>query len=142
MTRFIDFDAALAEAAAEPVIVRYQGRDWTLYASIPAKPVMRLLHLQAEGRDTDELAQREVVTFLSEMVPADVLEAWLDGGMSIDEMAKLLRAVVAAYRVGDAEENQEGEAPGPTVGPPPSLRTGAPSRPTSPASTPSTCPEL
>jgi hypothetical protein len=131
--RYIDFDAALAEADEQPVVVRYKGRDWQLYASLPAKPLMRLLRLQAEGRD-DALSQAEMVRFMSEMVPPGVLDAWLDEGMTVDEMGRLLRAVVAVYRGGE----EAGEAPRPATGRPPSSSTGKRSRPTSGASTKST----
>ena len=77
--RFIDFDAALAEHEEQPVVVRYLGRDWQLFSSLPAKPVMRLLRLEAEGRDGDALSQAEMVTFMTELVPADALDAAVAG---------------------------------------------------------------
>lgn len=133
-SRYIDFDAALAEAEEQPVVVRYKGRDWRLYASLPAKPVLRLLRLQAEGQDEDALTQADMVRFMSEMVPADVLEAWLDAGLTVDEMGQLLRLVFAAYRGGE----EAGEAPRPAKGPTRSSTTGTRSKPTSAASTAST----
>ena len=135
--RFIDFDAALAEAEETPVVVRYLGRDWTLYASLPAKPVLRLLQMEAEGEGGREPSLSETVACLSEMVPADVLEAWLDGGMSVDAMTQLLQAVIAAYKAGGEET---GEAARPKTGQP-SSATGGRSKRTSAASTKSTSPE-
>lgn len=134
--RFIDFDAALAESEEQPVVVRYKGRDWELYPALPAKPVLRLLRLQAEGHGGDELSQTEMVRFMSEMVPAEVLDAWLDAGMSVDEMGRLLRAVLDVYR--GEEGDEPGESPGPKSGPAPSSSTGQSSKPTSSASTSST----
>lgn len=133
--KYIDFDAAIAEASEEPVVVRYLGRDWRLYASMPARPVFAILRLQAEGRAEKDLTQREQLDFLRQMVPADVLEAWIEGGMTLAQMGRLLAEVVSAYRGADL-----GEASGPTEGPSSSSSTGAPSSPTSPASTPSTSP--
>jgi len=132
--RFIDFDAALAEAEETPVVVRYLGRDWTLYASLPAKPVLRLLRMEAEGEGGREPSLSETVACLSEMVPADVLEAWLDGGMSVDAMTQLLQAVIAAYKAGGEET---GEAARPKTGQP-SSATGGRSKRTTAASTKST----
>jgi len=132
--RFIDFDAALAEDEEQPVVVRYQGRDWQLFSSLPAKPVMRLLRLQAEGAD-DDMSQAEMVRFMSELVPTDVLDAWLDAGMTVDEMGRLLRAVFAAYR---GAEDDPGEAPRPATGRKASSNTGTRSKRTSAASTKST----
>jgi hypothetical protein len=122
--KYIDFDAAVAEAAQEPVVVRYQGREWTLYSSIPARPVLRLLRLRAEGRDRGDLSQGEMMSFMAEMVPAEVLEAWLDGGMTVDEMSALLSLVTEAYNAEDA--SAEGEAPAAAAesGPTPSSSTG------------------
>ena len=134
--RFIDFDAALAEHEEQPVVVRYLGRDWQLFSSLPAKPVMRLLRLEAEGRDGDALSQAEMVSFMTELVPADALDAWLDAGMTVDEMGRLLRLVFAAYRGG--QEDEPGEAPRPAPGRSPSSSTGASSKQTSSASTSST----
>jgi len=134
--RYIDFDAALAESQREPVVVRYLGRDWELYPALPAKPVLRLLRLQAEGHGGDELSQTEMVRFMSEMVPAEVLDAWLDAGMSVDEMGRLLRAVLDVYR--GEEGDEPGEAPGPETGRKESSSTGQSSNPTSSASTSST----
>jgi hypothetical protein len=107
MKRFIDFDASCSEAADEPLVVRFQGRDWTLYPALPAKPVLRLLRLQAAGGE--ELSQAEMMGFLAELVPGDVLDAWLDGGMTVDQMSRLLKVVMNAYRGGPGEA--EGEAP-------------------------------
>jgi len=133
---YIDFDAALAEATEQPVVVRYLGRDWELYASMPARPVFRILRLQAEGRDQHDLSQREQLDFLRQMVPAEVLEAWIEGGITLAQMGRLLASVVAAYRDADT-----GEASGPAEGPSMPSSTGVPSKQTSPVSTPSTCPE-
>ena len=132
--RYIDFDAALAEAEETPVVVHYLGRDWTLYASLPAKPVLRLLQMEAEGEGEREPSLSETVACLSEMVPANVLEAWLDGGMSVDAMSQLLQAVIAAYKTGGEEA---GEAARPKTGQP-SSATGGHSKRTSGASTKST----
>ena len=121
--KYIDFDAALSEADEQPVVVRYLGRDWELFSSLPAKPVMKLLRLRAEGRGEDELEQSEMVAFMTEMVPEAVLEAWLDGGLTISQMAQLLKAIVGAYR-GIDNEDEPGEAPGPAAGPAPSSSTG------------------
>ena len=133
--RYIDFDAALAESAREPVVVRYLGRDWELYPTLPAKPVLRLLRMQAESGGDTEVSAAETLACLSEMVPAGVLEAWLEGGMTVDEMAELLQAVMKAYaNTGESS----GEAQRPVAGQTKSSGTGKRSKPTSSASTGST----
>jgi len=134
MNRFIDFDAAMAEAEDRPLVVRCLGRDWDLYSAIPAKPVFQLLRMQADGRSEDELGQSEMVNFMSELVPPDTFDAWLDGGLTIDQIAKLLRAVLTAYQ-GTEPGEALGEASGPKPGPASSSNIGPRSKRTSSAST-------
>lgn len=119
MGKYIDFDRALEEAAEEPVVVRYQGREWQLYAAMPAKPVLRLLRAQDEGGG--QLSEGQIVAMLGEIVPPAVFEAWQDGGMTVPQMEQLLQAIMAAYRFGG---DDEGEAQGPDQGPSPSSSAG------------------
>ena len=121
--KYIDFDAALAEAAERPVVVRYLGRDWELFTAMPARPVLELLRLEAEGPGEEQLGRGETLRFMSQMVPAKVLDAWLDGGLSLDQLAELMKAVIAAYN-GAGDEAGEGEARGPAPGPTPSSNAG------------------
>jgi hypothetical protein len=121
-SRFVDFDAALAESEEQPVTLRFQGRDWQLYPALPAKPVLKLMRLEAEGHE-EELSRIEMLDLLCSLVPPEAFAAWLDGGLTIDQLAKLLKAIMAIYRAG--EGGDEGEAPGPGEGPMPSSSTGA-----------------
>lgn len=114
--RFVDFDAALAESEEQPVTLRFQGRDWQLYPALPAKPVLKLMRLQAEGHE-EELSRAEMIDLICSLVPREAFDAWLDGGLTIDQLAKLLKAIMAIYRA--SEDGDEGEAPGPAPGPPP-----------------------
>ncbi len=109
--RYIDFDAAIEEAAEQPVVVRYLGKDWTLYTGMPGKPVLRLLRLQAEGRSEEELGRDELVTFMAEMVPSEVLDQWLEGGLTVDQMAVLLKRIMGAYQ-GENGKAETGSAEG------------------------------
>lgn len=121
--KYIDFDAALAESEKEPVVVRFQGRDWELYPALPAKPVLRLMRMRA-GDDEADLDRGEMLDLLCGMVPAGVFEAWLDGGLTLDQLARLLRMLMSAYRIGGEEASGEGEAEGPAAGPTASSSTG------------------
>lgn len=114
-SRYIDFDAALAEASEEPVVVRYQGRDWELYSSIPAKTIFRIMRLEAEGRGTQEFDRGELLRLLTEAVPSEVLEAWLDSGISIDRMTRLLKLVMVAYRADGESDDESAEGKAPTA---------------------------
>jgi len=117
--------------------VRYLGRDWELYPSLPAKPVLRILRLQADGAAAGTLSYGEMLTFLTELVPPEVLDAWLEQHMTVTQMADLIRRVIAIYNGQEADPQEtSGEAASPSTS-----STGAPSKPTTPASIASTCPE-
>ena len=121
--KYIDAEKALAELDRTPIVLRgFQGRDWELYASMPAKPVFDLMLLEAAGRSQTDLMRGELLSMMSKMVPADVFAAWLDGGVTMDEAVVLLNRVIAAYN-GEDGESVEGEASGPATGPTPTSNT-------------------
>lgn len=121
--KYIDAEKALASLDRTPVVLRgFQGRDWELFASMPAKPVFSLMLLEAAGRSQDNLNRAEMLKMMAEMVPPDVFDAWLDGGVTIDEAIVLLNRVIAAYN-GEDGESVEGEASGPATGPMPTSNT-------------------
>jgi hypothetical protein len=51
-----------------------------------------------------------MLVMMSEMVPPDVFDAWLDGGVTMDKAIVLLNRVIAAYNGEDAAEDPK---PGP-----------------------------
>jgi len=111
--KYIDAEKALASLDRTPVVLRgFQGRDWELFASMPAKPVFSLMLLEAAGRSQDNLNRAEMLQMMGEMVPADTFTAWLDGGVTIDEAIVLLNRVIATYN-GEDDASEEGEAVGP-----------------------------
>lgn len=111
--KYIDAEQALASLDRSPVVLRgFQGRDWELFAAMPAKPVFKLMLLEDEGRSQDELKYRELISTMSEMVPANVFAAWLDGGLTMAEALVLLNRVIATYN-GDGED-AEGEVTSPS----------------------------
>lgn len=118
--RYFDFDAALREAAGEPIVIHYQGRDWDLPSSIPAKVVLRIVAMREQEGDLDQGAMLEIMTGV---VPNDTLQQWLDGDMTIDQMATLIKQILSMYRIGG--EDAEGEAQSPeTTGPSASSNSG------------------
>jgi hypothetical protein len=92
---------------------------------MPAGPVLDLARLYAENEDA-EVSGAALLDFATKMVPGDVLQAWLDEGMSIDDLGDLLRQVVTAYRgAGDESEESKQEAgDGPPADSPGSLSPG------------------
>lgn len=114
MARFIDFDAAFAEQRREPVVARLFGRDWDLYPSIPASVTLELLRRQAEG--ADEMTTGEQLEIIKRVIPPDVLTAWLDLGLDLQNLATVILGVMRAYAgADDDEEESEGEAPAPAA---------------------------
>ena len=122
--KYIDAEQALAELDQTPVVLKnFQGRDWELYSAMPAKPVFKILQLEASGHAQDEMSGGESLRMLGEMVPREVFDAWLEGGMTTDQVVALMNAIMAAYNGSGASE--EGEAEGPKKGPAPSSKTGS-----------------
>lgn len=122
--KYIDAEQALAELDQSPVVLKnFQGRDWELFSAMPAKPVFKILMLEASGHEQDEMNGGESLRMLGEMVPADVFDAWLEGGMTTDQVVVLMDAIMAAYNGAGASE--EGEAAGPKKGPTSSSKTGS-----------------
>ena len=108
--KYIDAEQALAELDQSPVVLKnFQGQDWELFAAMPAKPVFKILQLEASGRAQDELSAGESLTMAAEMVPPEVLQAWLDGGITTAEIVVLMPAIIDVYNGTSASE--EGEAP-------------------------------
>ena len=108
MNRDVDAEQALAELDQSPVVLKnFQGRDWELFSAMPAKPVFKILQLEASGHAQDEMNGGESLRMLGEMVPAEVFTAWLDGGMTTDQVVVIMNAVMAAYNGSGASEEGE-----------------------------------
>jgi len=122
--KYIDAEQALAELDQTPVVLKnFQGQDWELFAAMPAKPVFKILQLEASGQAQEEMSGGESLRMMSEMVPEDVFTAWVDGGMTTPEAITLMTAIIAAYNGDSASE--EGEAEAPKKGRTPSSKTGS-----------------
>ena len=120
--KYIDAEQALAELDQTPVVLKnFQGQDWELFSAMPAKPVFKILQLEASGHAQDEMGGGESLRMLGEMVPREVCDAWLEGGMTTDQVVVLMNAIMAAYNGAGASE--EGEAEGPERTPTPSSST-------------------
>lgn len=114
--RFIDYDAARAEAQRDPVVVRAFGRDWQLFTALPAAVVFDIVRAQAGGQA--EFSTEQAMALIERLVPADVLAAWLDAGMVFDDAFNaLVTAIMRAYLAGPDEEPAEGKAEAPASTP-------------------------
>lgn len=142
--RFHDFDAATTERDAgvnDPVVVKKFGQTWELPARMPAAVPLRVARWQAEGRDQDDLTEGETLTLAADIIPGEILNAWLAKGLDLDELGDIVGWVVQQYadRDNEAAEDAPGEATAPTEGAAApsnsSSNDGPSSKPTSPAST-------
>ena len=111
-SRFIDYDAARAEARRDPVVVRAFGRDWPLFDALPARVVFDIVRAQAGGQE--EFSTAQAMSIIEHLVPADVLEAWFDLGLTFDDAFNtLVQSIMRAYISGGDEEPAEGKAEAP-----------------------------
>ena len=126
--KYIDAELALAELDQSPVVLKnFQGQDWELFSAMPAKPIFMLLQRRASGHDQDEMTGAESLKMMSEIVPPETFDAWLDGGLTIDQVATLMQVISAAYNGESASEEGEVVSPKetPKKGPTASSKTGS-----------------
>ena len=99
--RFIDFDAARAERAQEPLRLRAYGMNFELPASVPAAVLLDIMKLQAEQGDDAEVGGVEALGIMRRILPASVLETLLArDDFDIEDFVSC-RSGLAAY--GDVE---------------------------------------
>jgi hypothetical protein len=120
--RFIDFDAARAERQRTPVVVRLFGRDWDLHSGLPAKVMLDIVRAQAAG--LVDMPDEQAIDLIEAMVPKDVLDAWLDGGLTVDDLMELVPLIQRAYRESGEPEDDAGEAATPSETPSESANAG------------------
>lgn len=159
--RFKDFDAAAADRDAEPITFRMFGKDWVLPGEPPAALVLRVARMVAElrarhGDDVDltrlegDLAPEDLVLLATDAISAPVLRALEDEGLTTTQLGELLSWLLGEWKVFAKGADGVGEAQAPpgaasTTPSAPyggSSTGGGTSKPTSPASTPSTSPPL
>lgn len=142
-TRFVDYDAAFAELdeQAKPLTRRLFGRDWELPGVPPAAVVIRLSRLFAAGREAEDLSLGEMMALAADLIPAPVLNEWMDRGLQMEQLAIVIEDLIDAYGAQLAGDTTPGggavpEAEAPTTGTSTSSSpTGPSSKPTSLAST-------
>jgi hypothetical protein len=113
--QFHDFDAAWADDADEPVVVRLLGEEWACKrpSEVPAALLLRLdrLMLVAAGAGVpddlvidDELSSESILRSLAGDANVD---AWLARGLSYKRLAAVSQYLNAVYR----GQEPPGEAP-------------------------------
>lgn len=133
MDTYVDYDAAFAEAHAQPLVRRLYGRDWVLPAVPPASVVLHIARLVADGRSETEFTVAELLSIAAELIPPDVLREWTDRGLDTDRLSFILTDLLNAYAPYFAGgSDPEATTPGTPTS---SSVTGVSSQPTSTAST-------
>jgi len=107
--RYIDFDAARAERADEPLVLRAYGEEFELPASMPASVLLDVVRWQEERGGDGDLTVTDSISILRRMLPEDVLDSLLERtDFSTDDLTDLVRLVAGAY------SGEVGEAPAPS----------------------------
>lgn len=134
--KMIDFDAALKEIGKkEPKTVKLYGQVWEIAASLPAIiPLKAMRLMKSKGADAN-LPADEVFNMSQALFGEANLEAWLTRGLSIDELAVLLRETIASFQNGNAPNREGRRARTKTTKKSTSSKTGARSKRTSNGST-------
>lgn len=136
--RFIDFDAAWAEASTDPLRVRLYGQEWELPGVMPAAVPLKIARMMADGREATALTRAETFDLAADIIPRETLDAWTAKGLDVDKLGDVITWVLRMYM---GKVDPSGEGPAPEVGAPPSSSNGGGmSPPTSDASTSSTSP--
>lgn len=91
----IDFDAARAERAAEPVTIKLGGIVYVLPDALPADLALDLIRMRAEHGDGAELAPEKIEGFTRQILgqSADAIIA----AVTLPELEDLLKRLLAIY---------------------------------------------
>lgn len=114
MTTAVEFDAAVAEHEADPVVVRLAGRDWTLPHTWCAAVPLLLARWMIDGREFDDITDTEMWHLAELMAGGDVVAEWRAVGITSVQVAVAVRVLVAAY----GQQRPSGEALPPETGAP------------------------
>lgn len=107
MRKMIDLDAALAERKAEPIIVRFHGRDWEFPAEVPAEAAIITLSVAGPDGSVD---LRSVGRSLEALIGRERLAEMYDLGISLEQIQMLQRELLIQYGLirPDDEAGEEG----------------------------------
>ncbi len=113
--RMFDFDAFWQEAEpqeADRPKVRVFGEDVYLPASIPARIILRAMRAAQEGEDAETpLSGEEVYKSACALYGAERIDAWLDKGLSLSQLADLVNQGIRLYASGQIDDSGNQTAP-------------------------------
>lgn len=94
---FVDFDAFLEEEAeADAKEIKIGGVKYTLPAQLPAK--VALLSVKLSQSKDEKAAAQSTIDMFEIMVGKDAAEQILSGGISFQNLAKLIKVIFAMYK--------------------------------------------
>lgn len=106
MTRFADFDAALA-TAPEPLRCKLFGCEWELHPDLPAAIAVKVVRWEAAGPEY-VISDTEALEVIERLVPAQVLAAWYDRGLGMGQLTQLMPMLLGLYFAASADDEQQG----------------------------------
>lgn len=133
MADLVDFDATYAEAKGLPstFTFRFLGQDWELPKSPEAIDMLRVQHIymtvaemetkrvagtltEADANKVVELSgESELDALLAALIGRDIVDAWLDCGMSYGQLQAVFNYLWRLYNGQDPSVDNLGEAPPP-----------------------------
>ena len=103
MAKYRDFDKFFREQRKEPVVLRYQGEEHFLGASLPVATVLRLKQMEATG---GQLGDDDLIKLFQSIFGGARYGKWVQGGMTLDEMVELMGWAMEAYGLAQAAPSE------------------------------------
>ena len=117
---YLDLDAAFAEQEfnKNPLVVRFNGRDWEFPGTMPAMALVRLARWEASGRvhtvgegqvSTGDLTVGEQIALVSDLIPDQHLVELSRLGVGLDDprLERLVEWLLAEYMLRIKQEPEE-----------------------------------
>lgn len=110
-----DFDAAFAELDGGPIVLKLFGREWEIKRDVPASAVLATMRAKAGMEGDDQLLGAQAsIEAARAFIGTQIVDEWLDLGLSFERLIEILAWVQAERRGGEGDEG-EATAPTPTT---------------------------
>lgn len=117
--RYYDFDAAFGEG--KPIPFKVMGKVYQLPPTVPAATILNIQRLmlvvaklEAGGDVPDDLVIDDDLSYESmcrQLAGDDVVDAWLEAGISYDMLAAVTRRLYAIHTGQPVDDVEPGKAP-------------------------------
>ena len=105
MGKYLDFDAFLLENEQEPILVKIYGTTYPVRPEIPA--IVPILMARAEDEEDESAGTRLVLRAADALLGRQAMDEIAGRGMSVEELAELIRRLFALIQGEDAEAAEE-----------------------------------